>query len=627
MSKNTHPELYNLESLFGLSEEFLCILDADLRYVYTNHAHRKLFGGRDLTGLTVAEAQPEVEEEYVQMLRSVLEEGKHLKIKDAPVTLGTRACYIDMIYAPRRDDQGRINGIFAMGTDVTDKMLALQESKQSTSLLQVITDKVPAYVSYTDPQGRYKFLNKMYVNWFGRPQDEFIGKTRQEVIPPEYQIISKQNESKAFTEHHSHHSATLVKPDGKAMELEIDYMADLDPETKELRGMVAVGIDMTETNKYIRQIERTRQELEDLFNQLPLPMCLLTGKDYLFARANPKYEEYIGRKAQGKTLAEVFEGEDISLYETVIKKTMESGEYLYLEEAPLDVADATGAVKRRYIDAHYHPYKDESGEVHGVLVIIQDITHRVETNLAMERLAEDLKLAVKVRDNFLAIASHELKTPITSLRMRAQLQQKLLANSTPLEKLNVERFVNTAVVQIDKLNRLIEDMLDISRINSNKLELNLSAVHVGRFIAEFFENHLAQIDAAGLILATSLAADVKAQIDPDRFEQVLVNLLTNAARYAPKSELSVELSSTPDSFTLVISDTGPGIPKEKQAIIFDRFERASLENTGLGLGLYISRSIIEAHGGEISVSDNEPTGARFEITLPLRKTLSPESAP
>lgn len=617
MSKNVQSELYNLDSLFDLSEEFLCILDADLRYVYTNPAHRKLFGGRDLTGFTVAEAQPEVEQEYVDMLHSVLKEGKHIQIKEAPVTLGKKESFLDMIYAPRRDSQGQINGIFAMGTDVTDKIIALRETEKSANLLKIITDKVPAYVSYTDLEGRYKFLNKMYINWFGKPQEEFIGKTRQEVLPSNYRIISRENESKAFSDHHSHHSTTLVKPDGVSMDLEIDYIADVDPLSKEVRGMVAVGIDMTETNKYIREIERTKKELQDLFNQSPLPMCLLTGEDHYFAMANPKYEEYIGRKAQGRTLAEVFAGEDITLFKTVIKQTLTTEEYLFLGEAPLDVADASGKVVRRYVDAHYHPYRDENNKVIGVLVIVQDVTHRVETSLEIEKLAEDLKLAVKVRDNFLAIASHELKTPITSLRMRAQMQQRLLGAKTPLENLNVEKFVNSAVMQIDKLNRLIDDMLDISRINANKLEMNFSMTDVSELIRDVIEGHSSQVHLAGIKLQSSIEEGLKAEVDGDRFEQVLINLLTNVTRYAPGSTLEIGLKTAGDSFALTVADNGPGIPQDKQNIVFDRFERASSEISGLGLGLYIARSIIDAHGGEIAVMDNEPHGAKFIIRIPL----------
>lgn len=622
MHKNSHPELYNLDSLFDLSEEFLCILDSDLRYVYTNSAHRKLFDGRDLTGLTVAEAQPEVEKEYVDMLHSVLKEGEHIQIKEAQVTLGNRESFLDMIYAPRRDSQGRINGIFAMGSNVTDKVVALRETEKSENLLKIITDKVPAYVSYTDPEGRYKFLNKMYVNWFGKPQEEFLGKTRQEVLPPDYQVISRDNESKAFSESHSHHSTTLIKPDGKAMDLEVDYIADVDPITKEVRGMVAVGIDMTEINKYIREIEHAKRELQDLFNQSPLPMCLLTGNDHFFAMANPKYEEYIGRKAEGRTLAEVFEGEDITLYESVIKQTLTSQQYLFLEEAPLDVADASGKVVRRYVDAHYHPYRDGSGNVIGVLVIVQDVTHRVETSHEIEKLAEDLKLSVRVRDNFLAIASHELKTPITSLRMRAQMQQRLIGAKTPLENLNVEKFVNSAVNQIDKLNRLIDDMLDISRINANKLEMNIQRTNVSGLIRDVVDNHSSQIRLAGIQIRSEIEDGVSADMDGDRFEQVIINLLTNTARYAPNSSLEISLKRFEDTLVLTLADSGPGIPKDKQELIFDRFERASTETSGLGLGLYIARSIIDAHGGKIEVLDNEPHGAKFKISLPVIQKMN-----
>jgi signal transduction histidine kinase len=234
------------------------------------------------------------------------------------------------------------------------------------------------------------------------------------------------------------------------------------------------------------------------------------------------------------------------------------------------------------------------------------------------RLFENAKRAVKVRDEFLSISSHELRTPLTPLKMQLQgISRYLKQGSLSTEQLH--KMLDLAEKQVNRLTALVEDLLDVSRISAGKLTLNREEVDAAEVVREVMERYLPQLQSVKCEATVEAPALLLARVDRLRFEQVLINLLTNAMKYAAGSPVRVSLSSEGAELVLRVRDGGRGISPEDQAKIFGRFERVqSTEHFGgLGLGLFIVRQIVAAHGGSIQVESSVGRGATFVVRIPV----------
>jgi PAS domain S-box-containing protein len=239
----------------------------------------------------------------------------------------------------------------------------------------------------------------------------------------------------------------------------------------------------------------------------------------------------------------------------------------------------------------------------------------------LEALAQELQEAVQLRDNFLSVASHELKTPLTPMLIRLHTLMRAMEAQpdSPLAR-QIRVYTETAGRQIQKLVTLINDLLDVSRIAAGRFRLDreqLDLVTVVREVAGRFE---LEANRAGSPMTLQLPATLPMQSDAMRLEQVVTNLVDNAIKYGGGRPIEVRLGEEGGQAVLVVSDQGIGIPPHFHPRIFERFERAVSERHygGLGLGLYITRTIVDALGGSIGVASTEGQGASFTVKLPLR---------
>jgi signal transduction histidine kinase len=261
------------------------------------------------------------------------------------------------------------------------------------------------------------------------------------------------------------------------------------------------------------------------------------------------------------------------------------------------------------------PLKIE-GKQAGRLWQVQDITER-------KRLETDLRVAIAARDEFLSIASHELKTPLTAIQLLIQNQERLLRSAGPAA-LPYERLARGSEIILKEIKRLavlIDDLLDVSRISAGRLSLNREVIDLHSLIKEVLAREEMQLIKARMPLEEDLQENVLIAIDRLRIDQVLTNLLSNAIKYAPGKPLRVGLAAEGGVARIEVRDQGPGISKGDQDKLFTRFERAAASATavsGLGLGLFISKQIVEAHHGKIKINSEPGSGASFVVTLPLR---------
>lgn len=228
--------------------------------------------------------------------------------------------------------------------------------------------------------------------------------------------------------------------------------------------------------------------------------------------------------------------------------------------------------------------------------------------------------AVRIRDEFLSIASHELKTPLTSLRLQTELRMRNIdrKNFKFLEPESLRKSMAIDIRQVDRLNHLIDDMLDVSRLHAGKFPLRKEEVDLCLLTREVVDRHALQLEARGCTLAIDTCESCTGLWDRARLEQVITNLLTNAMKYGSGKPIEIRVGRSDGVARMSIRNQGIGIAKENQKRIFQQFERAvsPSEASGMGLGLFIAKEIVQALGGEILLQSELGKGATFSVVLP-----------
>lgn len=255
----------------------------------------------------------------------------------------------------------------------------------------------------------------------------------------------------------------------------------------------------------------------------------------------------------------------------------------------------------------------------GDRVMLQDVAARLAIALENARLYCELRRAVAVRDEFVAVASHELRTPLTALELQVDVLRTGLERLEDPRRERLQATCAKVVKLTGRLERLVEDLLDVSKSVAEDLVLDLQRLDLRALVESVLERFAEQASRAGCALELLPGAEVGGVWDGPRLERLVTNLVANAIKYAPGKPVHLELSTRGDQAELAVRDHGIGIAPADAARIFERFERAvsTRRYGGLGLGLHISREIARAHGGTIHVVSELGHGARFVVTLPL----------
>lgn len=289
--------------------------------------------------------------------------------------------------------------------------------------------------------------------------------------------------------------------------------------------------------------------------------------------------------------------------------------------------------------------RDADGNLRGFAKVTRDLTERrrIEREATLEReRAVEAAAAVKARDDFLSIAAHELRTPLAALQLRLQATQRSLGHHSDAKL--TER-VNGSVRQVERLSRLIDRLLDVSRIMTGKLTIEREPIDLLALVRDVIDDFHEPARAAGSTLRCDedCGGALVGMFDKSRIEQVVVNLLSNAIKYGEGRPIAVAVRRVPtgggagagagagadageELARILVADNGIGIAPDAIERIFERFERAvaakgSRSSTaaigGLGLGLFVTRNIVEAHGGTIRVTSTPGEGSTFAVDLPL----------
>lgn len=357
-----------------------------------------------------------------------------------------------------------------------------------------------------------------------------------------------------------------------------------------------------------------RANLYVLLMQAPAAVCVVRGDDQIVELANPSFRQISGRHDIVGAPARSAFAEHRELL-TPIDEVVRSGEAFVTGELQLSIGDAASPTERTFTFV-YQPMAGEEGEVEGVVLFGFDITEQVAARCALEE-------ADREKNEFIAVISHELRTPMTSIlgwtRMLALGNLDAQTHRDALDSLERSTLAQA---------KLIEDLLDESRIAAGKLRLDLRAIDLRTLVDQAVR--MAEPIASGKEITLAIDADEERFDvfgDPSRLQQVVGNLLMNAIKFSPDGG-TIRVRMLRDDAEVVVSviDSGRGIAPDLLPHVFDRFRQggdAAERQSGLGLGLAISRHLVEMHGGTVAAaSDGEGKGASFTVRMPLHRAVA-----
>ena len=382
-------------------------------------------------------------------------------------------------------------------------------------------------------------------------------------------------------------------------------------------GAVAVTIDITaekEAKEKVfglnRSLQERIEELQTLFDVIPIGVAISTDATCTTITGNTAFSQMFYTK-KGQNVSRTAPASEQPPFKTYINGEEVSGEAL-----PMQQAGKTGKIIRNIEITTVRgdntpiihlssaaPIFDEEKKVRAVVGVLLDITE--------QREAENRK------DDFIAMASHELKTPLTSAKIYTHIIKKALEKSHNTES---QKYIAKIDSQLDLLTKLIQGLLDLQHIEKGELILKNETFYLSELANEVIED-------IEYTTSHKFIVDLKTHYpfyaDKERIRQVFVNLITNAIKYSPEGkEIIIRSRKREKNVVVSVQDFGIGIPKDQQDKVFNRFFQASKHNTypGLGLGLYISFEIIKANGGKIWVESEEGKGSIFYFTLPIKMT-------
>ncbi len=397
-------------------------------------------------------------------------------------------------------------------------------------------------------------------------------------------------------------------------------------------GAINVFVDISER----KLAERQSQQLLDImhaeherlirfFEHSSAFMAVLHGPQHIYEKANERYLDMIGRRdILGLRVVDVLPELEGQVFFTRLDEVYQSGRSFIDKEVHVLLLGATGERQEKILDVVYEPLMSADGRVGRVLVHGLDLTEGKHMEQELQRRAEELASLDRQKDEFIAVLAHELRNPLAPIRNGLQIMA--MAEAKP-EMLKPVRDMMDR--QLSHMVRLIDDLLDVSRMNRNKLFLQKARVSLAEAMNHALEATRPALETAGHELILQLPPeDLQLDADLTRLAQVFGNLLSNSIKYTePGGRIWFTAEVKSGEVTVGVRDSGIGIPREALSNIFDMFSQVhspQRTSTGLGIGLALVRNLVEMHGGRVTAeSEGTGCGSSFLVHLPLGVAVTP----
>jgi signal transduction histidine kinase len=652
-------EYLNYQELYEGSEDLFAVMKGpDHTFDFVNSAHIKALGF-NATGMKVRDAQPTSVEVH-SLLDDVYKSGKSIRHIEFPITLDSIR-YFNFVYSPYRNEKGEIDGVMTIATDVTEQLKTRQALKRThdriefqnkafaltlkdapmEEILNILIQMVEtltksdslASILLLDESGKH-LLHGAAPNL----PDEYNKNIHGVAIGPEVGSCG----SAAFTSEvvvaediQTHPYWVNFKDLASKFNLRSCWSTPIISSQGEVLGTFALYhkdvYSPVETDQEIVWfasqtaaiiIERKKEIAKRLFAEERLNLALSSANigfwdwnaqtGYTYLSDTLMFEWGINPKTFKNTLDECM----VLIHEEDRERVWKEIEASTFQGLPYDIEyrvnnPSAGTIWINAKGRYFLDYKGQPQRLSGITI---NVTERKEAE-------ERLKKALISRDEFLSIASHELRTPLTTLLLQTQMQLKFIEKGHPeaYSKKNVDNITYNTEKQMKRFSRLIDDMLDVSRIRSGQLSYSPENVNLYEITEDILERMKHNFGERNIHVQFEFDnKEIYGQWDRVRIEQVIMNFFTNAIRYGLGKPVKVSLKSLDDSVQFSVADQGLGISEEDKKKIFDRFERAAntTEVSGLGLGLFISQEIITAHKGSIFVESELGKGSTFSFSIP-----------
>ncbi|HEX2569309.1 MAG TPA: PAS domain S-box protein [Polyangia bacterium] len=508
-----------------------------------------------------------------------------------------------------RDAAGQAVRMLGAMQDVTGRRRADEALRASEERFRGTFDNAAVGIAHVASDGRWLLMNAKLCEITGYSREELLARTFQDITHPDDLRADLEQARRLLARELPMYSLEkrYIRKDGGIVWVHLTISLVRKP-SGEPDYFISVIADITarkQAEAALRESEARFRALADNISQL----AWMTDESGWIFWYNRRWFEYTGT-----TLEEM------------------AGWGWQKVHHPDHVGRVTE--KFRYHIAHGGPWEDtfplrgKDGEYRWFLsraLPIRDDAGRIvrwfgtNTDITAQREAEEtLRRALQLRDEFLSVASHELRTPLTALGLQLEGLQKLLTRGEDADGQRLAKRVDMAIRQSRRLGTLVEGLLHVSRLAFGQLQIELQTFDLRELIRETVDRFGEVASRAQCEIRLQLGDEVVGTWDRSRLDQVLMNLLSNAIKYGPGSPVEVGLEANDRWVAITVRDRGIGVPEADQERIFGRFERAvSVRHYGgLGLGLYIARQIVEAHGGSIDVRSAAGAGATFVVRLP-----------
>lgn len=585
--------------------------------------------------------------DYVRHYKGLDREGKAYESQDWPLSRsimngetvkgeeinfiredGT-AIVIKVNSAPIYDSEGKAIAAIASFYDITMQLRAETLVKDSLQRYQTLLDTVDGIVWEADACFNFTFVSQK--------AERISGFTKEEWMQPNFwpnhiypedrdQAVNFCKEQFAKALPHDFEYRLLTK-DNKVIWLrDIVSVVIKDGSFAGLRGIM---VDITENKRIAELLGRSEERLKTILENEPECVQITNSKGILL-EINPAgltmYEAEQSDQLTGHSIYPLIAGPYRKAYQD-FNERVSRGEKGLLE---YEIVSLQGT--QRWLEAHAVPFIHQETKDTQILSVVRDITENKKMDIHREELFKNERAArigaeksIHMRDDFLSVASHELKTPLTPIRVQIQLvlrDLKLIADKIPAA--SMIKHLEEADKQFSRFLKLVDNLLDVSRISGDRLILIHEKINLTNLIQELAHSFLTEIYDCGCTLELDLEPNVIGHWDRIRLDQVLVNLISNAEKYGRGNPIKISLKKIMNDLNkpiavISVQDKGIGISKADQEKLFKKFERvASIRHFGgLGLGLYITRNIVNAHHGKIRVESEFGKGSTFIIELPI----------
>ena len=523
--------------------------------------------------------------------------------------------YTSVKAAPILKENGEFKGSFAYINDITNRKIAEQKLKESEKRYRNLFESMPYVIALINQKGIITDCNPAIEKLIGYHKKEIIGKEFRnlQIIHPKYLPVVLKRFKRVIKGKILHPiEIQIYKKDGNL--IWINYQSSLVDLGNESLLQIIVD-DISEQKKAELELVESEKKFRTIFEAIPDFFFLVDHDTTILDYKGKEEDLYLPPELfLGKKLTEVMPVEIKDLSLNAVKNTIKTQQPQLMEYA-LTIKNET-----RHFEARFLFFSEER-----VAIFIREITDRKKADLLIKEEINKLKELDQIRKDLISRVSHELKTPLVSVVGGSEL---LLKNFK--EKMKDEELELLEIIQKGgkRLKHLIENLLDITRIEYNKFKLEKEEEDLSEIIKEISNEMMYLIKERKLILNIEQPESLRLNIDRIRIEQVIANLLLNAIKNTPPmGNITLKLQKKEDWAEISVSDTGVGLTKEEMNIIFTRFGKIERYGQGLeyidiqgsGLGLFISKEIVDLHSGYIRAeSEGRNKGSTFIVQLPIQ---------